>query len=881
MTMHVLIINPQLAFTVALKQALERTGSYVVHPFTSPDAALEYLRNNPQDVALVRADVTTDSGLALIRAVRGIQPDLPLIVSPDQPEAVLDSLLLQAGIDEPFQARELIPLLNRAADARDALAKAVAEGRGQSGPPAGEDVEATVNTDRFNGDENAGPAATPLDTVLEEIDEADIFDLDLDAIQAAAASSMDDVELPEAQTGRSQALIDFMLPDDVEARAPHESSHRFRQLADEEPPLPDLEENGTVSDLLSGVTDPEFLDVLALLNAEETPPEGQPATLSDEELQQVLDAFYSDEDDSPPGAVDDAGGDAEDLPPDDDDHSPARVILETALDESTPPEEFSLDELIASIERRLPENRPNVQPLPSWLRETQPLVAEPDFLPEEPAKVLPVDFTGDLYDQTTRPSGQQHVETRGGELETEMVDFFSSVQPPASDLLETIEEAERIADDTPFDHGPVINLPEDVDATVEPLLLEKFAGAFSDTREVEVVSDAPEVDEPVELPEAWPEELTVDEAEAVFEDLEAVAQAGAENDFEPEPAAADAGQEPELQPDAPAFGDTAEPPSLPEEDSAWTGERLPPLLPREESQFESALFDTTFDRLAAFDFPDAEILQLQPDLGARPLDDPRIAQAALSLTHASLESTAEATLLTRNGEIVAFAGNLTREELEELRKSIADDWDTSVEKARLRFFTLESSGRECMLYSRHTEDDLVLSMLFYGTTKLKDIRRQGERLLRALRSVPEPAADEAPPPVSELVVPVVTSEPPSPGPLTPYTVVWVLADPNAQLAEPVARALVAGLTTQLGELGWVVHEVRAEYEFVMVYADMPAEQPQDELVDDLKRRAAAIASAVDTSLVPDTLWADGYLLVAPGRELQLEDIQSFIEFERM
>src|SRR5690606_10298722 len=322
-----------------------------------------------------------------------------------------------------------------------------------------------------------------------------------------------------------------------------------------------------------------------------------------------------------------------------DDHSPARVILETALDESTPPEEFSLDELIASIERRLPENRPNVQPLPSWLRETQPLVAEPDFLPEEPAKVLPVDFTGDLYDQTTRPSGQQHVETRGGELETEMVDFFSSVQPPASDLLETIEEAERIADDTPFDHGPVINLPEDADATVEPLLLEKFAGAFSDTREVEVVSDAPEVDEPVELPEAWPEELTVDEAEAVFEDLEAVAQAGAENDFEPEPAAADAGQEPELQPDAPAFGDTAEPPSLPEEDSAWTGERLPPLLPREESQFESALFDTTFDRLAAFDFPDAEILQLQPDLGARPLDDPRIAQAALSLTHASLEST--------------------------------------------------------------------------------------------------------------------------------------------------------------------------------------------------------------------------------------------------
>src|SRR5690606_26115294 len=128
-------------------------------------------------------------------------------------------------------------------------------------------------------------------------------------------------------------------------------------------------------------------------------------------------------------------------------------------------------------------------------------------------------------------------------------------------------------------------------------------------------------------------------------------------------------------------------------------------------EFDTALFDTAFDQLAAFDFPDAEVLQLQPQTGARPVDDPRIAQIALSLTHASLESTAEATLLTRRGEIVGFAGDLTREDLEALQHLVSQ-WNHDLKQAHFGFVTLASTNRVVMVYTCRTVGDLSLSMIF-------------------------------------------------------------------------------------------------------------------------------------------------------------------------
>src|SRR5690606_19345218 len=60
-------------------------------------------------------------------------------------------------------------------------------------------------------------------------------------------------------------------------------------------------------------------------------------------------------------------------------------------------------------------------------------------------------------------------------------------------------------------------------------------------------------------------------------------------------------------------------------------------------------------------------------------EDPYIAQLALNLTQFSLESSSEASVLTRGGEIVAFAGHLSPEEMTELRQGIGDDWDANEE----------------------------------------------------------------------------------------------------------------------------------------------------------------------------------------------------------
>jgi hypothetical protein len=66
-----------------------------------------------------------------------------------------------------------------------------------------------------------------------------------------------------------------------------------------------------------------------------------------------------------------------------------------------------------------------------------------------------------------------------------------------------------------------------------------------------------------------------------------------------------------------------------------------------------------------------------------------------------------------------------------------------------------------------------------------------------------------------------------------------------------------------------------------VYAEVPGEEPAFRMIRDLKRRSAEIARAQNGTIQPDSLWADSYLIVTPGRALDIEEIQQFINFERM
>jgi REP element-mobilizing transposase RayT len=109
----------------------------------------------------------------------------------------------------------------------------------------------------------------------------------------------------------------------------------------------------------------------------------------------------------------------------------------------------------------------------------------------------------------------------------------------------------------------------------------------------------------------------------------------------------------------------------------------------------------------------------------------------------------------------------------------------------------------------------------------------------------------------------------------------VVRDPNRALDPVAARAIVSGLNVQLRERAWDIQDLQAREDYIYVLANVPGETPPYDVIRDLKRRSAAIAHAQNPALNQDTLWADSYLVVTPGRQLDEAEIQQFIDFERM
>jgi REP element-mobilizing transposase RayT len=347
--------------------------------------------------------------------------------------------------------------------------------------------------------------------------------------------------------------------------------------------------------------------------------------------------------------------------------------------------------------------------------------------------------------------------------------------------------------------------------------------------------------------------------------------------------------------------------------------------------------------------------------------DPEIAQLALTLTQVSLELTAEATLLAREGEIVAFSGTMPFEDVQDLGDVIGHDWGAKVGEARIRFVTLPGSGKDYMLYSRMADGGFALSMIFAGNMPLRVIRRQSDRLINALGAVPEPEAPEplesslidelqimeelrqleeraaseeeaaiessqqlileypelgeieededeyvddeileaefyeeaedeiaededqeeaepeftpaeaVQPVVERQVAPVKIPQLPT-KPLVSYTYIWMIRDANKPLGKEVAEAIVTELDKQLTEIGWRCNILHVFEDYVYLVADVPADTLSHEILPELKRRSAQIAYSVDNSMTTENLWADSYLVLTPGRELHISEIQRFINF---
>lgn len=119
-------------------------------------------------------------------------------------------------------------------------------------------------------------------------------------------------------------------------------------------------------------------------------------------------------------------------------------------------------------------------------------------------------------------------------------------------------------------------------------------------------------------------------------------------------------------------------------------------------------------------------------------------KAAQHLTRLTLESSAQAALITRKNNLWAYAGQLSQDAAKELAMTVTRHWDGQKGSDLLRFVRLEATKAEHMLYATRLADDVVLALVFDAETPFSTIRMQAGQLVNRLSS---PGITEANAPV--------------------------------------------------------------------------------------------------------------------------------------
>lgn len=118
-----------------------------------------------------------------------------------------------------------------------------------------------------------------------------------------------------------------------------------------------------------------------------------------------------------------------------------------------------------------------------------------------------------------------------------------------------------------------------------------------------------------------------------------------------------------------------------------------------------------------------------------------VARAAQHLTRLTLESSAQAALITRDNQLWAYAGQLPQSAARELADAVARYWDYEDESDLVRFVRLTSTNAEHMLYATRLAPGMVLALVFDAETPFSTIRSQANQLVCSL-SVSPTAEDE-------------------------------------------------------------------------------------------------------------------------------------------
>jgi REP element-mobilizing transposase RayT/CheY-like chemotaxis protein len=112
-------------------------------------------------------------------------------------------------------------------------------------------------------------------------------------------------------------------------------------------------------------------------------------------------------------------------------------------------------------------------------------------------------------------------------------------------------------------------------------------------------------------------------------------------------------------------------------------------------------------------------------------------RAAQHLTRLTLESSAQAALITRDDSLWAYAGQLPQEAAREVTETVARYWDRQGESDLVRFVRLQTTNAEHMLYATSLTGGLVLALIFDAETPFSTIRSQASNLVRSLSALPE------------------------------------------------------------------------------------------------------------------------------------------------
>jgi REP element-mobilizing transposase RayT/CheY-like chemotaxis protein len=123
-----------------------------------------------------------------------------------------------------------------------------------------------------------------------------------------------------------------------------------------------------------------------------------------------------------------------------------------------------------------------------------------------------------------------------------------------------------------------------------------------------------------------------------------------------------------------------------------------------------------------------------------------VTKAAQHLTRLTLESSAQAALITRGDNLWAYAGQLSQGAAKELAVTVTRHWDGQKGSDLLRFVRLEATKAEHMLYATRIADDVVLALVFDAETPFSTIRSQAGQLAQSLSI---PGAEELETPVEQ------------------------------------------------------------------------------------------------------------------------------------